>query len=221
MTTKIQLSPHELELVKNTDWILTKHIITKKVYNMFGEISNELKDEIEKNNYLFPENIQYQSGKISKGENYELLPYVILDYPAFFWKDRIFAVRIMFWWGNFFSVTLHLSGTYKQKFIVASAELLSFLQKNNFFICINENEWQHNFKQDNYIAASSILLSELEKITEKQFCKVSKKIPLAKWENANDFIINSFKEIMQLLQINCPAGKINPSPESPKAGSGL
>ena len=160
MPAKIQLSPEELELVQNTEWILTKHIITKKVYNMFGEISMILKTETELFNYLFPENIKYQNGKISKGENYQLLPYVILDYPAFFWKDRIFAIRTMFWWGNFFSVTLHLSGVYKEQFTGDEAGLLSILQKHDFFICVNENEWQHHFGKDNYKAASSVTLPE-------------------------------------------------------------
>ncbi|MDB5199728.1 MAG: hypothetical protein JWO92_1691 [Chitinophagaceae bacterium] len=221
MPTKIQLSPQEMELVKNTNWILSKHVITKKVYDMFGEISVLLKSETESYNYLFPENMQYQSGKISKGENYQLLPYVILDYPAFFWKDRIFAVRTMFWWGNFFSVTLHLSGDYKQKFINNSHALFSFLQKNNFFVCINENEWQHHFEKDNYIPSSTITLQQFETINEKNFFKISKKIPLAEWQHANQFIINSFREIMQLLQISCPAGKKDLLPGSPKAGSGL
>ena len=133
---KIQLSPQEMELVQNTDWILTKHIITKKVFDMFGDLSELLKKETAPYNYLFPDNIKYQNGKISKGENYQLLPYVILDYPSFFWKNRVFAVRTMFWWGNFFSVTLHLSGIYKEKYIENNTEIFSFLQKNNFFICV-------------------------------------------------------------------------------------
>ena len=49
--------------------------------------------------------------KIAKGENYLQLPYVLLDYPRCFDKENIFAIRTMFWWGNFFSITLHLSGS--------------------------------------------------------------------------------------------------------------
>ena len=220
-SAKIQLSKEEMELVKNTDWILGKHIITRKVYDMFGDISIRLQHEIGSYNYLFPENLQYQSGKISKGENYELLPYVILDYPAFFWKERIFAIRTMFWWGNFFSVTLHLSGIYKQKFIHNSNDLLSLLQKNTFFICVNDDEWQHHFNTDNYVAASTIALDEFELINKKNFFKVSKKISLSEWQNADKFIITSFREIVQLLQINYPAGKKDLLSGFPKVDSGL
>ena len=32
--------------------------------------------------------------------------------PAVFSKENIFAIRTMFWWGNFFSISLHVSGKY-------------------------------------------------------------------------------------------------------------
>ncbi|MDQ6756870.1 MAG: hypothetical protein M3004_08035 [Bacteroidota bacterium] len=217
---KIHLSPKEIELVQNTGWILTKHIITKKVFEMFGDISRGIKNEIEPYHYLFPENIKHQNGKITRGENYRLLPYVILDYPSFFWKDRVFAIRTMFWWGNFFSVTLHLSGEHKEKFIRNTSEIFSFLQKNNFFICINEEEWQHHFGEDNYIPAKSISLEQSQKIIGKDFFKISKKIPVTEWNSADNFIINSFREVMQFLVINCPNDKKDLLPVSPKAGSG-
>lgn len=205
---KVQLSTQEMELVQNTKWILTKHIIMKKVFDMFGNLCELMKSGIEPYAYLFPENIKYQSGKISKGENYQLLPYAILDYPGFFWKDNnIFAVRTMFWWGNFFSVTLHLSGLHKQQFTNDAEKLLCFLQKNNFFICINKDEWQHHFEENNYLPAVKFSLRDFKKINEKHFIKVSKKISVAEWNNAEEFIIKSFWEIINLLEINFPSGK--------------
>lgn len=222
MSTKIQLSQEEIELVNNTDWIVTKRIITKKVYEMFGDINERMKKEIDTSySHLFPENIKHQSGKISQGENYQLLPYVILDYPAFFWKDRAFAIRTMFWWGNFFSVTLHLSGIYKEKLVSNSNDVLTFLQSNNFFVCVNEAEWQHNFEENNYVSSPAISLQQFASINEKAFFKVSKKISLSEWDNANEFALKSFREIMQLLQISYPAGKKDLLFEFPKAGSDL
>ncbi len=218
---KIQLSQQEIELVNNTQWILSKHIITKKIFEMFGDLNEIIKKEAEPYNYLFPDNIKYQNGKISKGENYQLLPYIILDYPSFFWKNRVFAIRIMFWWGNFFSITLHLSGEHKERYISNHAGIFSFLQKKDFFICVNEDEWQHHFEKDNYLQASTISLLEFKKINEKFFFKVSKKISLDQWECADEFLINSFREMLQLLQISYPAGKKDLLPGFPKAGSDL
>ncbi len=130
------------------------------------------------------------------------MPYLILDYPSFFKKENVFAIRTMFWWGNFFSLTLHLSGEHKKKYISNSEEAFLFLQNNNFFICVNEDEWQHHFKEDNYLPVSLLDISQFKKINEKDFFKVSKKIPVTEWEKANEFLLNSFKEIMELLQIN-------------------
>ena len=221
MPPKIQLSAEESELVMNTRWILTKHIIIKKVFDLFGELNEIYKVEAEPCHNLFPDNIKFQSGKISQGNNYQLLPYVILDYPAFFWKDRIFAIRTMFWWGNFFSVSLHLSGKFKEQFTADMPEIISFLQKHNFYICVNEDEWQHHFEDNNYKPALSVSLHEFETIFKKDFFKVSKKNSLSDWNNAEEFIINSFREILQLLQVSYQAGKKDPSPGFPKAGSDL
>src|SRR6478672_2018750 len=105
--TKIQLSDVEMDLVNNTGWILTKHDIIKKVYVLFGELSESMHKELASFEKYLPAEVFLKSAKITRGENYKMLPYVILDYPAFFDRDHIFAVRTMFWWGNFFSITLH------------------------------------------------------------------------------------------------------------------
>ena len=40
---KIRLSEHELQLIQNADLLLTKNKIIGKVYDLFGELSEELK----------------------------------------------------------------------------------------------------------------------------------------------------------------------------------
>lgn len=218
---KLHLSAEEMELVNNTGWILTKHGVIKKVYEMFGKINSVMKNEVIKSNQLFPENLKYQGGKISKGENYQMLPYVILDYPSLFVKNNIFTLRTMFWWGNFFSVTLHLSGYHKKKFINNNPRLLSFLKKNNFFICVSEEEWQHHFKEENYALATTVTDAAYNQIMKQNFFKAAKKLPLIQWDNAYDFIMESFREILELLQINFQDDKKDPLPGSPIIGFGL
>lgn len=205
-TTKIQLSPEESELVQNSGWILSKHLIIKKVYEMFGELSHDLKGLSKPISGNLPDGINL-NGKISKGENYLMLPYVILDQPSFFGKEKIFAVRSMFWWGNFFSITFHLSGSFKDDYVKDVGGIYSFLRDNDFFICTGNDQWQHHFDEDNYRPVSLLSINEFTEILSRDFFKVSKKISLAEWNDAHEFLKGGFIQIMQLLQISCPGGK--------------
>ena len=82
--TKIQLSAVEMDLVNNTGWIIAKHDIIKKVYVLFGDLTELMRWELEKTDNILPEKVNAKNAKISRGENYKLLPYVMLDYPAVF-----------------------------------------------------------------------------------------------------------------------------------------
>jgi hypothetical protein len=205
-TTKIQLSPEESELVQNSGWILSKHLIIKKVYEMFGELSRDLTEISGSFTGILQPGIN-PNGKISKGENYLSLPYVILDQPSCFGKEKIFAVRSMFWWGNFFSITLHLSGSFKDDYIKDAAGIHSFLRDNDFFICTGEDQWQHHFDEDNYRPVTVLSLNDFTEIMNRDFFKVSKKISLSEWNNAQEFLKGGFNQLMQMLQISCQGGK--------------
>ena len=63
--------------------------------------------------------------------------------------------------------------------------------------------------------------SAFEQIIKQPFFKVAKQLPLKQWDNAHSFIMDSFKEILELLQINFPGDEKDLSPGFPKAGSGL
>ena len=84
---KLSLSAEELELVCNKDWILAKKIVIDKVYFLMGELSQKMQQKIEQNKLMLPTIVTDCSPKISRGENYRGLPYVMLDYPRYF-KDK-------------------------------------------------------------------------------------------------------------------------------------
>ncbi len=217
---KIHLSELETELIKNKDWILTKHSVINKVYKLFGELNEVYKHISKIENVFFTETNKNTGGKISRGENYEGLPYVILDYPALFSKENIFAIRTMFWWGNFFSITLHVSGE-KYKINKNFINNLSYLADNNFFVCIGDNEWQHTFAVSNYISANQLHQDTFKEICNKSFFKISKNLELDKWKEAPVFLERSFEEIIHFIKINFPGDEKVLSPGFPKAGSDL
>jgi len=197
---KIRLSQKEMELVTNADLILTKNAILNKVKEMLAKLQPEQERHLQLYKGKIPEDLFLSSPKISKGENYNGLPYLILDFPKVFNTTTVYAIRTMFWWGNFFSITLHLSGTYKKKNeekIIAAFEVL---QKNGFFYCANDEEWEHHFEPGNYISLTTITKECFEKeVGKKDFIKLAHKIPLQQWVNAEENMLTCFKQLIKIL----------------------
>jgi hypothetical protein len=113
----------------------------------------------------------------------------------------------MFWWGNFFSVTLHLSGEHQKKFIKPDLTTYSFLRNYKYYISTGDDEWQHHFELPNYTPASQINFNEFENICKRPFFKIAKFIDLTQWETAPEFIVTTFKELFMLMEINYQDGK--------------
>jgi len=205
IVTNVELSKNELELVCDSEFILTKNRIIEKAYNLFGLLSEAYK--ITLNNYkeVLPPEVFAASPKIYKGENYLSLPYVLMDHPRVFLKDDVFAIRSFLWWGNFFSITLHLSGRFLQAFKPNIRLALQEQHAQDYFVCINEAQWQHHFEKTNYISLNKI---ESESIFQKPFFKLSKKLDLKDWEKAPAFFETSYAGFLQLLApLNYPGGE--------------
>src|SRR5690606_35248150 len=121
---KIRLSPAEMDLVNNADIILTKNAIIQKAMHLLGALQEKQQSWVKANMAGFGRG---SSPKISKGENYRGLPYLVLDYPRIFDTEALFMVRSMFWWGNFFSITLHATGHFanalSEKFVLQYSQL--------------------------------------------------------------------------------------------------
>lgn len=198
--TKIVLSAKQLELVCNTDWILTKHIIIQKVYDLFGEVLPVMQAILQNNQPGLPKEVFVNAAKISKGENYKLLPYVMLDYPRYFSKDDTVAIRTFFWWGNFFSISLQLSGSFKTQSVTTIKSNFEKLQQNNYYLCVDDNPWEHHFEATNYVAVNTMTRNEFEDIVSvKPFVKIAKKIALTQWEETPAFIVSTFEELAGLI----------------------
>ena len=151
---KIRLSQTEMELVNNAELILTKNTILKKVNGLLGDLQVKQQQVVTLHTAGLPVKVSGSTPKISKGENYKGLPYLILDYPRLFEHANIFAVRTMFWWGNFFSVTLQLSGIYKKEAEEKLIAAYPVLEEKGYYCYINEDQWEQHFEGDGYMQLS-------------------------------------------------------------------
>ncbi|HRE50151.1 MAG TPA: hypothetical protein PK339_01930 [Flavitalea sp.] len=197
---KITLSAEELAIAQNADWLLTKNAIIEKVYHLFGLMSETLKAyEGNASFSSFPE-LFLASPKIARGENYRGLPYVMLDYPRRFGKEDIFAVRTMFWWGNFFSVTLHLKGKYKKHFLPVLLKNMERLAAMDFMAATDEDEWRHDLLPEHYKKLAGLDAATCARVLgEKAYCKLTASIPLDQWNRLNASLPAYYRELFQAL----------------------
>jgi len=198
--TKIRLSPFEMDLLNNSEWILTKNVIVKKAQRLLEEVQQNISDYTKLHSAIFPAAVMAISPKISKGENYRGLPWLMLDYPRYFDKENIFAIRIMFWWGHSFSVTLHLSGQYKQKYTNTIINSYEELCQNEFYTCINEEQWHHHFEKENYLPVRNFMTNDFaDHIQKRSFIKLSQELSFLQWDNATRLLSESFSLITKWL----------------------
>lgn len=198
--TKIRLSAEEMDLLLRSDWILTKNLVIQKAKHLLETLQATQHDILELYPNL-PQEIKRVSPKVSKGENYKGLPWLILDQPRHFLRDHVFAIRHFFWWGHLFSSTLHLAGSYKamyEKNILAGFDIL---KEENVFICINADPWEHHFEEDNFIPLTGMNEKEFTRIVhDNSFVKLSKKFPLDQWNDAERILAGVFSTYLSVLK---------------------
>jgi len=197
--TKVTLSPKELELVNDTGWILTKNAVIAKVYDLFGQLSEAYRTELEKHPGLLEDEPGFRSPKIAKGEQYQGLPWVMLDHPRYFSETHTFAIRSFFWWGNCCSITLQLSGSFLEKYAETIQQYFDAdnHSRKDWYIGVGNDPWQHHFDESNY--------QPLEKYTGAPFAtlgfiKLAKKIPLRNWDALPVFFEENYRDILRMLE---------------------
>ncbi len=122
----------------------------------------------------------------------------MLDYPRHFGRQDVFAIRTFFWWGNFFSITLQLSGHYKEIYKNNISGNIDLLEASGFFICINEDPWVHHFETDNYIPVKKSAAKEFAILVEqKKFIKLSAKLDLKKWDECTKTMEKYFQVLIK------------------------
>jgi hypothetical protein len=196
---KIQFSRSEMELMNNADIILTKNLVLYKIKSLLEGLQNEMVYEVQKNSGIYAHPIFEPTPKISRGENYMGLPYLVLDYPRQFDSVNIFALRTMFWWGNFFSSTLQLSGDYKTEFTPRIEEAYESLAENKYYISVHEDPWVHHFDEDNYRRIDGLDKEDfIGYCHQYDYIKIAAKWPLWDAHFAAENLLDSWSYLLRI-----------------------
>lgn len=198
---KIILSAEEQEALQDRSFFIKKRLITEKIYRQFAAVVEAANESQLFSGITFPPGTDFTTGKISKGENYKGLPYLLLDFPRNFSKESMLAIRSMIWWGHFISSAFLISGERKLFVQQSIFNQLTELSKKNIYICIHESPWHHHFGNDNYVLLKKLNRKEIQSILNQSgFIKLARKIPVSGIAKLNPFMMESFKIFAGLLK---------------------
>jgi hypothetical protein len=189
--SKITLSPSEAALIGNAEIILTKNSIIQKTVALLAQLQEQLT--------AYPVAF-HSSPKISRGENYRGLPYVVLDYPRIASGEDLFFIRSMFWWGHCFSSTLQLAGLYKEMALPQLAAAYPVLAEKQYFIGVHTDPWQHHFESSNYQAINALTPSAYKTLLEQPpHTKIAARWSLSEWDAAANRLQQSWHFLAGLV----------------------
>ena len=193
----------ELRYMDDTDFLLTKATVSQKVRKLLNQTHDHLGQYISAEHLTFPEGVQARAGKIARGENYQRLPYLLLDYPRKFTQEDVFALRTMFWWGKFFSVTFQLGGESWRRYQPAVLRNAGELLTTSASLCVSDDPWQHHRDRTYYQPVNEMKTVEVRKQLEQHnFLKLAVFLPLEAWSSLPDQALTFFQRMTRLIELS-------------------
>ncbi len=181
----------------DTRFILTKNAVLKKVELLFGALSERIRHSVTE--LGLNESPLFVSGpKIARGEKYQGLPWIMLDYPRIFSRTDTCAIRCFFWWGHYWTVTLQLAGIYLDQHKQSVKTFVQEINEKNWYLSVGEDQWQHQLELTAYTATDSIDKTYWQK--DRPFLKLVKKIPLEQWDDIFPLLENSIDSMLSILK---------------------
>lgn len=163
----------------DTDFFKLKASAIQKIEGILKNTEQEVFRLLQNTKYVFPHGTLLKSGKISRGENYNGYPFLILDYPRLNSSESLFLFRTMFWWGNFFSSTLHIKGKFFEEIKENMINAKDRFSGQNSFVFKGEDEWVHDLNHSSYFKVNTLTQNEWADILKSQsFLKISVKTDL-------------------------------------------
>ena len=195
------LGAAHLKLIEDLTYVRLKQEAMSGIVELFDAFAVDLSRMSMDFSSQMPFLVDSRHQKISRGENYKGMPYLILDYPRIFDGEDVFAFRSMFLWGHFFSFSFQLSGIYLERYRLQLEERLHTLQNKDYYYCIHETPWEYTYHPENYISLERYLLEKENGVfSARPFVKISRKINLAEWKKVSPMGCETFADCLGLIK---------------------
>ncbi len=187
----MELNEKEIEFLTQKEWVDIKTKVFDQLYKKFTALGKEFQIRYSDN---FPTS---KNAKVSRGEYHQGYPYMVLDYPRIFELNNVLAFRLLFWWGNYISCTLHLKGEHLKQHSHKMSLLFDLLKKEKIktYISIEGDEWDHDLESSSYCQLDDFNNS----IDLDSFLKISFRLPLEEINNLDQFTKNCENILLKTL----------------------
>ena len=195
-------SEEELSLMGNAKVLLLKTQVIRKISDDFSRLEGEFKKILGNTTvHELPEGTLQKAGKISRGENYKGLPYLVLDYPRLMTREQILNIRLLFWWGHYYSMSLHLAGNawhlYKSRVISEPASHSPYKQ----FVQYKGSPWEHDVSLPSFIPIENFGAEKLKELDKAHFFRIVNLLPLKGVEELEYFAKSTFEKFTSMLRV--------------------
>ncbi len=196
-----EFTHQELTYLQDTDFLKTKKLIIKRIIALFEHIQVDTLHLINRQNLMLPEGVSPKSGKVTRGENYKDLPFVVLDCPRFFDKNSIFAFRSIFWWGNYLSNHFLIKGHYLDRYRDRFLHSWPLIKGEELYLDLSEDPWNHDLTDSTFIEFSTLSQDEFnEKLKHLDFLKLVWRYELSQWKEFHQASLENFLIISRVLE---------------------
>jgi hypothetical protein len=184
-----KLTNQQLKFAETADYPRIKHEVIQFFISQFQGLGVHLQSSIQ---HPLISTSEY---KITKGENLELMPYVVLDYPRISNAEFPILTRTIFWWGNHISFNLLI---HKSNINVIVNDNILLPEKT--FLLTSSDIWNQqiggeNFEQVNKFSAEKVS-------AESTHIKLAHAIEI----NAHDRLLQESIIYNKWLETLCPYG---------------
>ena len=166
----IKLTNHQLKLASEADYPLTKNQVIQNICLLFDSLAKELQSTAFSPPFSMLNHADY---KITKGENYKGLPYVVLDYPKISGAEFPILFRTLFWWGNYFSFNV----------IVQDKKLQHDIRLNEaseVYVLTGSDRWENDLYSSAYIKVKGSVTPDM--LPQTDFLRIASTLPIDAYE---------------------------------------
>ncbi len=177
------LNNDEFNLIQSIWYPQVKKSATEKIKNQLFELGKQLEKDLPGFGF-----------KISSGENYKDLPYMVLDFPKIGGHNFPMLFRTMFWWGKYvcFQIFLH-----KETYRGGGNQWINHLADTDWILS-NENLWSNDIHSGDFILKQHIDLKEIPQLPGEYF-KIMRVIEMKKPDNLFEEAIGFYENFYEYL----------------------